>query len=876
MRTPYLNTNKVLVAFALFSLVALRASAQATYAQPRIAAAVDDTKLTVLRGNTHPLARPQFDRGPAPASLPMQHMLLVLQRSPAQEAALESFMAQQLDRSSPEYHHWLTPTEFGQMYGPAQQDINVVTKWLGAHGFQVEKVGAGRTVIQFSGTAAQVQAAFHTQIHQYVVRNEQHWANSSDPAIPTALAPVVAGIRSLHTFYPKPATHLRRAVSLRPSYTFSNGTEPCDVAGSSDLCFAVGPNDFATIYDTPAGITGAGTTIGVVADSNINTTDVQQFRTLFNLTGGALNVIVNGTDPGLTSDEIEAVLDAEWSGGVASGATVDLVVSKSTNTSFGGDLSAEYIIDYPNATHTNTSTGLAPILSYSYGECELGLGTSGNSFYNTEWQQAAAEGITVVVSSGDDGSANCDIDVNLPTSSALQTATNGLQVNGVASTPYNIAVGGTDFNDLGTQTTYWNQSPGTQASALKYIPEDVWNDTCTNPLVFPLISANPPVTDAVTSCSNLEVQESDLVQVVGGSGGKSNCTTNNGSTTSSCSGGNSRPTWQATAQTPGSTRDLPDLSLFAGDGFDGSFYVMCELDTTGEGGQNGDPCTLGTAPNFVGVGGTSVSAQAFAGIMALVNEQHGAQGNAGAALYAIAAAQSASCTLGISCTFNDITTGTNAMPCSPGTLDCSTTASVPGLPSSPAPRVSIRAVRFLCALCIGLLLLLGFRRRSRRWATATAMCCAVALLVVSVGCGGGSGGGGGGGGGTEGTPEGVLTGYNAATGYDLATGLGSVNITNLVNATLWAGAPPLSEPPATINRPTVTAPVAGVAMACLLCLGLLFVGLRRRQVRWSTAVLLLAFALSILNAARSSANTRSGHAATQRPPASMYAASARH
>jgi len=873
MRTPYLNTNKVLLAFALLSLVALRASSQATYSQPRIVAAVNDAQLTVLHGNTHPLARPQFDRGPAPASLPMQHMLLMLKRSPAQEAALESFMAEQLDRSSPEYHHWLTPAEFGQMYGPAQQDIDVVTKWLGAHGFQVEKVGTGRTTIQFSGTAAQVQTAFHTSIHQYVVNSEQHWANSSDPSIPTALTPVVAGIRSLHNFIPKPAIRPRRASSLRPGFTFNNGSA-CDIAGSSDLCFAVGPNDFATIYSVPAGIDGTGVTIAIVSDSNINTTDVAQFRTLFGLTGGALNVIVNGTNPGKTSDEIEADLDTEWSGAVAKNATIDLVVSQSTNTAFGGDLSAEYIIDYPNSSHTNTSTGLAPILSYSYGECELGLGTSANAFYNTEWQQAAAEGITVLVSAGDDGSAACDIDeINGP---ITQPSTNGLQVNGVASTPFNVAVGGTDFNDIGTQTSYWNQAPGTQSSALKYIPESTWNDTCTNAQVFPLISANPPVTDPVTSCSNSEVQAAGLVQVTGGSGGESNCITSNGSSPSSCSGGNTQPTWQTSAHVPGTTRDLPDVSLFAGDGFAGSFYVMCEMDTSAaSGGQGNEPCALGATPNFVGVGGTSVSVQAFAGIMALVNQQHGAQGNAGSALYAIAAAQSNTCTPGTSCTFNNVTVGTNAMPCAPGSLDCNSTASLPGLPSSPDSRISVRAVRFLCALCIGLLLLLALRRRHQRWVTAAALCGAVVLLVVSSGCGGGgsstptspvSG---------EGTPEGVLTGYNAGTGYNLATGLGSVNVTNLVSATHWAVAPSPG-PPATINRPTVTAPAAGLAIACALCLGLLFIGLRRRHIRWSTAVLLLAFALSILSAARSSADTHAGNAATQRPVASKSAPSTRH
>jgi hypothetical protein len=867
MRIPYLNTNKVLLAFALFSLVALRASAQSTYSQPRITAAVNDTQLTVLRGNTHPLAQPQYDHGPAPATLPMQHMLLVLKRSPAQETALEGFMTEQLDKSSPNYHHWLTPTEFGQLYGPAQQDIDLITKWLSAHGFQVNSVAAGRTTIDFSGNAGQVQAAFHTAIHQYVVKNEQHWANSSDPSIPTALTPVVAGIRSLHNFNPKPANHLRRA-ALRPGFTFNNGSA-CDIAGSSDDCFAVGPGDFATIYNVPTGETGAGETIAIVGDSNINLADISQFRALFSLPANVPNVILaNGTNPGLTSDEIEAALDTEWSGAVAQEATIDLVIAPSTNTSFGGDIAANYIIQH----------NVAPILSESFGECELGLGTTGNAMYNTMWQQAAAQGITVLVSAGDDGSAACDIDeINGP---ITQPASNGLEVNGVASTPYNVAVGGTDFNDVGTQTSYWNTAPGTITSALKYVPESTWNDTCTNAQVFPLVSDTPPITNAVESCSSLTVQQAGLVEVTGGSGGVSNCTTFNGTNPAQCTGGNAQPTWQnGLAGVQGTTRNLPDISLFAGDGFAGSFYVMCEMDTSASsGGQGNEPCALGTTPNFVGVGGTSVSVQAFAGIMALVDQKNGnpaaGQGNIGPVLYALAATQSnASCnasTPASTCFFNDVTIGTNAMPCVPGSLNCSTTASVPGVPSSPAPRITVRAIRIVCALGIGLLLLLGLGRRRQRWVTAVALCGTAVLLLVSVGCGSNNGSSEGGGGSDAGTPEGTLTSYNAGTGYDLATGLGSVNVNNLV--TLWntAGTPPAA-PPATINRPTVTVRVATLAMACALCLGLMFLGLRRRQLRWTTAVLLLAFALSILSAARSSASARPGHLAPRLPAAARLA-----
>ncbi|MGC2333298.1 MAG: S53 family peptidase [Candidatus Acidiferrales bacterium] len=717
-----MKTNKVLLAFALFSLVALRASAQVTEAQPRIAAAVDDTKLTVLHGNTYPLARAQFDRGPAPDNLPMQHMLLVLKRSPAQEAALEKFLAEQLDHTSPNFHHWLSPAEFGQLYGPAQQDIDVITRWLTNSGFHVENVGAGRTTIQFSGTAGQVQSAFHTAIHQYVVGGKQHWANSTDPSIPSALTPVVAGVRSLHNFYPTRASHVRSAKEARRAqYSFPSGcsTNP----NSSDFCsFGLSPADFDKIYNVSSSLTGSGQTIAIVSDSDIQVsnsnltqpTDANQFRALFGLP--AINFLEIETDPaddpgvsGPDGDEVEAALDVEWSGAVAPAATIDLVVSPSSETAgtFGGDISAQYIVN----------NNLAPILSYSYGECELGLGTTGNEFYQNLWQQAASEGISVMVSTGDNGSAGCDlVEVEGPPS---QPAQFGLEVNGIASTPYNIAVGGTDFNDVTNPGTYWSASnnSSTQQSVLGYVPEMTWNDTCTNAVVYQYFG----YTTALGACNSLTVEDFDdeegivLIGPTGASGGASTCTTSDGEDPSSCLGGYAKPTWQTALEGAGDgKRDLPDVSLFAGDGLiSGSFYIDCEEDYVGV------PCSL-TADDyddFLEVGGTSVSAQAMAGVMALVDQKTGArQGNANATFYSLASQQTpANCnasTPASSCVFYNVTVGTIAMPCVAGSPNCSGTG----------------------ALDVG-----------------------------------------------------VLTGFDAGTGYNEATGIGTVNVTNLANASGWAG-----------------------------------------------------------------------------------------
>jgi len=675
MRKLNAVSARILVAVvALLAFGALPSFAQVSDVAPRITQAINNSQLTVLRGNVHPMARPAYDRGAAPASLAMDHMLLVLNRSPQQEAALETLLAQQQDRHSPNYHKWLTPAQFGAQFGPADQDIQTIQNWLESQGFTVDSVSKGRTVIEFSGDAGNVHSAFHTAIHRYVLPNgEQHWANSTDPEIPAALAPVVAGIHSLNNFFPKPQSRVKRAARpFRPQYSFPAG---CSTnINSSDLCyFGLGPADFDKIYSVPSSLTGSGETIAIVSDSDIQPSDIDQFRAAFGLPAKNFQEIETdpSTDPGIggpNSDEVEAILDAEWSGAIAPAAKVDLIVSESTDTTFGGDTSALYIID----------NQLAPILSYSYGECELGLGTAGNQFYQTNWQQAQAEGITVIVSTGDNGAAGCDVtEVNGPPS---QPAQYGLEVNGLASTPYNVAVGATDFNDVNNPGTYWSASNNgtTQLSALGYIPEMTWNDTCTNTFVYQDILGDSTALDGCNDIADQQILYDDygivVTNPVGGSGGMSNCTTYDGSNPLSCTGGYAKPSWQTGAGVPNDgKRDLPDLSLFGSDGLvSGSFYVDCEEDA-----QNGAACNLADG-DFLEIGGTSASAQVMAGIMALIDQQTGsAQGNINPELYSLASQQSASScnssSPASSCVFHDVTVGTIEMPCDSGSPNCTGT-----------------------------------------------------------------------------------------------------------------------------------------------------------------------------------------------------------
>jgi subtilase family serine protease len=777
----------LLAAVFLFSVLPSRSQTN-LITQP-----VDETKLTTLRGNTHPLARPEFDRGVAPTSLSMNHLLLVLKRSPAQEAALEKLLAEQQDRSSPNYHKWLTPAEFGQQFGASEQDIQKISSWLESHGFTVEKVANGRNLIDFSGTVGNVQAAFHTTIHRYVLANgEQHWANASDPQIPVALSPVIAGVNKLNDFRPKPMNHvigefkksLRSAKSVpaaKPQFNY-----PGDCYGSSTNCYAVGPYDFATIYNVlplwKAGTTGTGQNIAIVSDSDVFDSDYQDFRSLLGLpplpgTGGTINrVLPTGSNPGVqncqeNSDEQEAILDVEWAGAVAPGAAIDLVISPSEpgascsavpnqpGFGFGGDYSAVYAID----------NNIAPILSNSYGACELSLGSSQNAFYNTEWSQAASEGITVVVASGDEGSAGCDSYDTSGDETNIQPAEFGLEVNGFASTPYNVAVGGTDFNyaNFKNPSQYWSTSNTTSgttqtASALGYIPEMVWNDTCTNQALYQSILG---YSSAANACNSATLQEDGyfIFGPIGSEGGMSNCTTPSGSVPADCSGGYAKPSWQTGPGVPNDgKRDIPDISLFGAAGeVSGTAYIVCEADLNPE----PEPCSLTNQVTiegepaffFLAEGGTSVSAQAFAGVMALVTQKFGKQGLANPTLYSLAAEQSpTSCnasTPASTCVFNDVTVGTNAMPCASGTSNCNTTGT---------------------------------------------------------------------------NAIGELSGYNAGVGYDLATGLGTVNVANLASAWgpnfyLSSSSPAVSvaSPGSSGNLPlTVTAVNGFTGTVTLACAGL--------------------------------------------------------
>jgi subtilase family serine protease len=443
--SSFQNSISQACAMIAVGMVFAAAGAGNARAQDRIVHGIDNGQIATVKGNVHPQARAEFDQGPADSALRLQGLTILFKPTAAQQASVDSLLSAQQDRSSPNYHRWLTPEQFASLSGISQNDLNRIVSWLQSQGFQVGATSRSRTWVSFSGTAQQVEAAFHTAIHRFAVNGETHYANAAPPAVPAAFADLVLGVRGLHDFHPQ--AHARASVTPNPRFTSS-------VSGNHYLT----PNDFATIYDLnplySAGINGTGQKIAVIGQTDIVMSDISTFRTVAGLPASNPQIVLVAGDPGTSnSDLAEADLDLEWSGAVAPNASIYYVNSSDAFTS----------LIYAVAQNT------APVISISYGLCEQQLSTSDAASLEQTARQANAQGITIVAPTGDSGAADCD---------TADPATKGLAVDFPASMPYVTAVGGTEFSE--GSGTYWNatNTPSPNGgSAISYIPEIVWNDT---------------------------------------------------------------------------------------------------------------------------------------------------------------------------------------------------------------------------------------------------------------------------------------------------------------------------------------------------------------------------------------------------------------
>jgi subtilase family serine protease len=663
---------------------------------PRVTQTVNNNVVSAL-SNTHlAVVEKVSPSGAVADSTPMNHMQLVLQRSALRSAALEQLITAQHDPSSSKFHQWVTPGEFGQTFGVADADINAVTSWLTSQGFKVNGVLPNKMQIDFSGTAGQVRQAFHTQENHYVVNHVTHIANASDISMPTALHGVVVGVAGLNDFRPQPlrqqaqvaqfnASSQRFKIQQAPKANASAHTAPTPMVSFEGGVRGFAPYDVQTIYNTSPlytqGLTGKGVTIAVVEDQDMDVTDWPNFVSQFGLGGygGTFNQFQpllspdtgNCTDPGGNNpggESIETVLDSEYTTAIAPGANIWVATcndSGSTNFFGGVFTAASNLINNPSAS------GRPNIISASYGYGEGFTDTSSKTAIDLMWAQADAEGISVFVSTGDSGSN--------PSFNGSVINGVGVDANSFATSPNDTGVGGTDTADVldGDSSKYFNSTlNAVYGSAKSYVPEITWNQSCGNTRAAKdLISST-----ALQFCKNALIYDpyGYYVTSESGSGGPSSV--------------DAKPSWQRIVHgaAKDQSRDLPDVSLFAGSYGGYSWVILC----TGS-----YPCTPNFADPVQLEGGTSLSSPMFAGIQALIDQGLSSaggsinQGNAAPTLYELARneyggptgtapATLAACdanngTKGTSkCVFHNVTDGGNSTQCiqlqgeTPATTDC--------------------------------------------------------------------------------------------------------------------------------------------------------------------------------------------------------------
>ena len=643
---PLMLSLLLLALLLLFA--AIPAQAQPTpmrsSAPPRVTAAIDESHRVALISSVHPLLKRAVDEGEVDESEPADRLLLLLNRSPQQEQALRAFIRSSHTPGDPSFHRWLKPSEFGRLYGPADSDLAAIRGWLESHGLRVHTVHPGRVAIEFSGTARQLKETFHSPIHRYSVKGRSFLSNTITPAVPAVLAPVIKALVPVTNLHPVPYVKSLGKASLNPRthQAQPNWTVP---TGNSLPSLALAPLDFYKQYDLNTvyanNVNGTSQWIAIVSASNIDVTVVKNYQSIFSIPSFLPEVVIDGDDPGQNSAATEAYLDVELAISIAPRAKVLLYTSAGSAMADGLSLAAYRAVE----------DDVAGVISVSYGECEAQLGAAGNAFWSQLWQQAAAQGQTVFVAAGDGGAAGCD------SFESQTSAYGGLAVNGLASTPYNVAVGGTDF--------YYSQSGGT-SSALTAQLANYWSLGKTG---FPSPSLQQVLPEQPWNSTlgyniNSDPYDPSTWNILAGGGGASSAAL---AAVGGTLVGYPKPAWQAGNGVPADgLRDLPDLSLFASNNANLSYYPICATQTD---------CTTMTAAGAVtvtAVGGTSASAPAMAAIQTLVNQAMGAwQGQANFIYYPLAAAHPN--------VFHDVTIGSNTVVCLQGTPNCVTSAQSQGL-----------------------------------------------------------------------------------------------------------------------------------------------------------------------------------------------------
>jgi kumamolisin len=331
------------------------------------------------------------------------------------ESELHTLLQEQNNPGSLSYHHYLTPQEFTQRFGPTMDTVNQATAYLKSQGLQVGSVASNHTLIHTSGSAGAVEKAFNTNIGEYQLKGRVVYAPMAQPSVPASLGNIILNIGGLDD-----------VAHYHPLLTPHADTGP----GGGYT-----PTSLRTAYDMDSllsSATGSGQTIAIYELDGYKSSDVNQYLSNYGLGSAKYsNVLVDGATNTAGSGAIEVELDMEVISAIAPGATQKIYIGPNTNTG---------VNDTYNQIVTDDT---APIVSISWGECESASGNAELAALDNIFAQGAAQGQSFFAAAGDSGAYDC--------------GTSSLAVDSPASDPNVVGVGGTALQ-LNSDNTYSSES----------------------------------------------------------------------------------------------------------------------------------------------------------------------------------------------------------------------------------------------------------------------------------------------------------------------------------------------------------------------------------------------------------------------------------
>ncbi len=329
------------------------------------------------------------------------------------------------DRSSPDYRHFLTVTQFTERFGPTQRDYQAVVKFARSKGFTVTNPPANRMLVHLDGTVSQINKAFHVTMTNYRHPSEDRIFYSPDREPSLNLSVTVAHIAGMNNFS-----------SPRPKFKRAPPNFRRNAVGSGPGGAYLG-SDMRAAYYGGTTLTGSGQAVGLLEFDGYNTSDVTSSFAGQSNTVPIHNVLLDGATAGSDGDDGEQVLDIVQAATMAPGLSQIRVYIAPGNSQIGvGD------VDIFNEMATDN---IAKQLS-----CSWGWNPVDSTQLDPIFQEFAAQGQNLFVASGDAGA---------------YTGSNTTDNSYPAESVYVVAVGGTDLTTSGAggawqSETAWADSSG--------------------------------------------------------------------------------------------------------------------------------------------------------------------------------------------------------------------------------------------------------------------------------------------------------------------------------------------------------------------------------------------------------------------------------